>query len=116
MQNGILFLVLYINNRNLHNRVEIFQSISDHIQRFPRVVFLGDLNEERDNVQDFMIARGMTRLWTDPTFNATRNGAPHFNDVCYFKNLDISLEQQIVKTSIGGDHSGLLIKIKRGKP
>ena len=41
-------------------------------------MFISDLNSF--DVEDFMYSRGMTRLWTDPTFNAVRNGAPHFLD------------------------------------
>ena len=80
VQNGILFLVLYVSERNIETRARIFQSISDNIDRFPRIVFMGDLNEETNCAPDFFEARGMTRLHTDPTFFAVRNQAPHYND------------------------------------
>lgn len=50
---------------------------------------------------------------TDETFTATRNGALHHLDFCFYKGIDISLEHQF-KTGIEtwSDHSALLFKIK----
>jgi hypothetical protein len=37
---------------------------------------MGDMNEEEYVSPTFFEDRGMTRLWTDPTFNEVVNGAP----------------------------------------
>ena len=74
------------------------------------------MNTETDNAPLFFEARGMTRLWTDPTFNEVRNNQPKFKDQVYFKGLNLELIFQVPRRRIGSDHDGLLIKVKNGKP
>ena len=77
---------------------------------------MGDFNEDKHRVIDLFTDRGCTKLETDPTFTAHRNGSRHFNDLIFFKGVDVELIEQVPGTRTGSDHDGLLISIKNGKP
>jgi hypothetical protein len=58
-----------------------------------------------------LLSLGATRLPTDSTFSATRNGSGHFNDRCYYKGVDLSLLAQVKRHGdTTSDHDQLIVK------
>ena len=100
-------------------RKYVFEVLKNLFLTEKKILFLTDTNHLRDEFATFFeTLDGVSRLKTSETF-ISPNKSWSFNDFCYSKGLECTLEHQIdpgspassgfINTS---DHSGLVIKIK----
>ena len=73
---------------------------------------MGDWNHLKVEILQLMEELPATRLPTDPSYSAVRNGNASYNDLVFYKGLDVHLTEQIQRgAGSSSDHDGFLITI-----
>ena len=76
---------------------------------------MGDWNCLKATIVPFMEALHATLLPTYATFSASRNAAPHFNDLVFYKGVDVRLVKQVSRLDeTTSDHDALVFRIVGG--